>query len=241
MRNPRIYCDLPLDGQSLIELPPQATQHVAKVLRMQAGDPLRLFNGQGGEWQARIAELGKKQVSVELLEFRADDRQSPLRTELGQVLSRGERMDYAIQKATEMGVSAITPLLSERCEVKLKGERLDKRLEHWRQIAISACEQCGRNRLPDILPPQSVAEWSATRTTELALVLHHRTAQRLEELAPPTSVALLIGPEGGLTAEEIATAEANGFRPVALGPRVLRTETAPIAALSLLQYFWGDY
>lgn len=241
MRNPRIYCDLPLTVDAPVNLPAQAAQHVGRVLRMQVGDALRLFNGQGGQWQAEITQLGKKLVEVKLLEFLADDQQSPLRTELGQTLSRGERMDYAIQKATEMGVTQITPLFSERCEVKLKADRLQKRLDHWQQIAISACEQCGRNRVPEIVAPQTVSDWTCSRETALKLVLHHRTEKRLSEMEPPESVALLIGPEGGLTCDEITQAEAAGFNPLALGPRVLRTETAPIAALALLQFLWGDY
>lgn len=150
-------------------------------------------------------------------------------------------MDYAIQKATEAGVTAITPLWSERCEVKLNAERLDKRVKHWQQVAISACEQCGRNIVPTIHTPVKLEDWLTTRATELNFVLHHRTREKLSGFAQPESVSLLIGPEGGLTAQEIELAEDHRFNPLALGPRVLRTETAPVVAITLMQYLWGDY
>jgi 16S rRNA (uracil1498-N3)-methyltransferase len=147
-----------------------------------------------------------------------------------------------VQKAVEMGVSRIVPLSTERCDVKLKGDREDKRLRHWQQVAISAAEQCGRARVPEILPVMSLPEWlDYSEGCDLRLVLHHRTEQRLDTLAKPASVALMIGPEGGLSAEEIAQAEGHGFLPVALGPRVLRTETAPVAAMALCQWLWGDF
>ena len=150
-------------------------------------------------------------------------------------------MDYAVQKAVEMGVSEIVPLTTERCDVKLKGDREDKRLRHWQQVAISAAEQCGRARVPDIQPVMTVQQWlEHARACDLRLVLHHRTERSLNTLEKPSSIALMIGPEGGLTAEEIALAEDNGFLPVALGPRVLRTETAPVAAIALCQWLWGD-
>lgn len=150
-------------------------------------------------------------------------------------------MDYAIQKSVEMGVARITPLVSERCEVKLKGDREDKRLRHWQQVAISAAEQCGRARVPDIEPVATLADWFAvTGNEDLRLVLHHRTPQSLAGLDRPQTLALLVGPEGGLSDEEIQAAEAAGFLPAALGPRVLRTETAPVAALAICHWLWGD-
>ncbi len=240
MRNPRIYSDQPLSSDITVELIDNAANHVGKVLRMRAGEPLILFNGQGGAFQGNISAVSKKIVTVDLLEKLENDKESSLVIELGQTLSRGERMDYAIQKATEMGVSSITPLFSERCEVKLKAERIEKRLDHWKQIAISACEQCGRNIVPVIHTPQKLEDWLIKRKTELNFVLHHRTEKKLEGFGRPTSVSLLIGPEGGLTADEIALAESKGFNPLALGPRVLRTETAPVSAISLMQYLWGD-
>lgn len=241
MRNPRIYSEQPLQADSIIELAESAANHVGRVLRMRPAEPLVLFNGQGGAWQGRVESVSKKSVTVYLESFIEGDAQSPLTIELGQTLSRGERMDYAIQKATEAGVTAITPLWSERCEVKLNAERLDKRVKHWQQVAISACEQCGRNIVPAIHTPVKLEEWLSTRTTELNFVLHHRTREKLSGFQQPGSLSLLIGPEGGLTAEEIELAEGRRFNPLALGPRVLRTETAPVVAITLMQYLWGDY
>ncbi len=166
--------------------------------------------------------------------------ESPLRTHLGQALSRGERMDWAIQKAVELGVSEITPLFTERCEVKLQGERADKRQAHWQQIAVSACEQCGRSSVPVIHPPMALHDWLSALQVDVRLVLHHRTEQDLQSLPAPESAALLIGPEGGLSAGEIAQAEQAGFHAARFGPRVLRTETAPVVALTMLQHLWGD-
>lgn len=240
MKNPRIYSAQPLQAGASIELTESAANHVGRVLRMKPGEPLMLFNGEGGAWQCQIESVTKKTVLVQVGTFQEGDAQSPLRVELGQTLSRGERMDYAIQKATEAGVTDITPLFSERCEVRLNHERQEKRLKHWQQVAISACEQCGRNIVPVIHPPVRLEDWLVSRTTALNFVLHHRTEKKLEGYQRPDSVSLLIGPEGGLTEAEIAQAQASEFHPLALGPRVLRTETAPVVALSLLNYLWGD-
>lgn len=240
MKAPRIYTDQSLTDQHAIDLNENASSHVGRVLRMKAGDALRVFNGEGGQWLGQIEAVSKKTVTVQLREFMAENNESPLQTHLGQVLSRGERMDYAIQKATEMGVTQITPLFSERCEVKLQGDRIEKRLAHWQQIAISACEQCGRNIVPIINSPQKVSQWIIERDEELKFVLHHRTEKQLTGFDMPCSVALFIGPEGGLTAQEIEQAQEHQFYPLSLGPRVLRTETAPIAVLALLQHYWGD-
>ncbi len=246
MRNPRIYAPVAMMADVPVGLSENAAHHVGRVLRMRVGDPLILFNGElvngeGGCWQAEISEITKKGVQVVPRTFIKGDRESGLTISLGQTLSRGERMDYAIQKAVECGVTEITPLFTERCEVKLNSERSDKRTHGWQQMIISACEQCGRNRVPVIHPPMLLADWLASRQTELNLVLHHRTEQALEGYAKPSSVSLLIGPEGGLTADEIAKAEKHNFHSLALGPRVLRTETAPVAAISLMQYLWGDW
>ena len=241
MRNPRIFCEQPLQADSSITLPDSAANHVGRVLRMKAGEPLILFNGTGGAWQGAVESMSKKAVTVKLSSFIAADAQSPLTIELGQSLSRGERMDYVIQKATEVGVTSITPLWSERCEVKLKTERLDKRRQHWQKVAISACEQSGRNIIPTINAPMKMEQWLSSRKTQLNVVLHHRASKKLSDFAPANSISLLIGPEGGLTSYEIELAERQQFNALALGPRVLRTETAPVVAISLLQYLWGDY
>ncbi|WP_062265532.1 16S rRNA (uracil(1498)-N(3))-methyltransferase [Endozoicomonas arenosclerae] len=240
MRNPRIYTDQPLAEGQVVELTDSAANHVGKVLRMKPEEPLILFNGHGSSWQGSIQSVSKKSVTVTLSALIEKTTESPLKVHLGQSLSRGERMDYAIQKATEMGVIEITPLFSERCEVKLNAERQEKRLRHWQQIAISACEQCGLNRIPVIHPPENVADWMQMQETDLKFVLHHRTEKKLEGFDRPESVSLLIGPEGGLTQEEIVAAETSGFNALALGPRVLRTETAPITAVSIMHYLWGD-
>ncbi len=241
MRIPRIFTDSPLNIGSRCDLDDNAANHAGRVLRMQPGQSLRLFNGNGQDYTATITEAGKKRVEVSVEDARPNLTESSLEIVLGQTLSKGDRMDYAVQKAVEMGVTRIVPLSTERSEVKLKGDREDKRLRHWRQVAISAAEQCGRARVPDILQVMALSDWfEHTGDCDLRLVLHHRTLQTLGSMDRPTRVALMIGPEGGLNPEEIASAEAAGFLPVALGPRVLRTETAPVAAMALCQWLWGD-
>lgn len=239
MRLSRFFIDAPLSlGQH--ELPEAQAHYIGRVLRHAAGDAVQLFDGSGQEYRGELIEVGKKAVRVELREQLAGQAESPLRIHLGQGLSRGERMDWAIQKATELGVGEITPIVSERCEVRLKDERADKRLAHWRQVAISACEQCGRSVLPLIHPPTSLAEWQANVQAELKLVLHP-VAAPLESHARPQSLAFLIGPEGGLSEAEVEQARAAGFHAARLGPRVLRTETAPVVALAVAQQLWGDF
>lgn len=241
MRIPRIYTASPLSEGALAELDENAAQHVGRVLRMQSGQQLRLFNGDGHDYPATITETGKKRVEVRVEAPEANYTESPLQITLGQTLSRGDRMDYAVQKAVEMGVTCIVPLTTEHCEVKLKGDRESKRLRHWQSVAVSAAEQCGRARVPEILPVMTVEQWlEHSRNCDLRLVLHHRTAQSLAAMDKPQHIALMIGPEGGLSASEIALAEQDGFLPVALGPRVLRTETVPVAATALCQWLWGD-
>jgi len=209
-------------------------------MRMRAGDILTLFNGRGGEYAATINAVGKKFVAVDIGNHRDTDTESPLAIHLGITISRGDRMDWVIQKATELGAHSITPLLSERTEVKLKGDRAAKKRLHWQQIAIAACEQCGRNRLPEINPLQSLPAWLDTATADLKLVLHHRALVTEEAIESPSSIALLIGPEGGLSEAEIGLAENAGYQSLGLGPRVMRTETAPLAAMAILQSQWGD-
>ncbi|HET8711910.1 MAG TPA: 16S rRNA (uracil(1498)-N(3))-methyltransferase, partial [Spongiibacteraceae bacterium] len=209
--------------------------------RMQCGESLKLFNGDGCEYEATIAGVDKKSVQVTIAAASAIERESPLTIHLGIAISKGERMDWVIQKATELGVTHITPLLTERVEVRLQGEREEKKLQHWRSIAISACEQCARNRLPGIDTPIALATWLDSIAADAKFVLHHRSAVALDSRADkPRSVALLIGPEGGLSETEIASAEKKGFAPLRLGPRIMRTETAPVAALSIFQFLWGD-
>lgn len=239
MRLSRFFVDAPLSlGDH--ELPQDQAHYISRVLRMSEGDAVQLFDGSGQEFRASLLEVGKKRVVVQVSETFAGQVESPLQIHLGQGLSRGERMDWAIQKATELGVNEITPIFSDRCEVRLKDERADKRLQHWRQVAISACEQCGRSRVPVIHPPLLLADWLKQAEADLKLVLHP-VAEPLVSHAKPGSLAFLIGPEGGLTDGEVETAQGAGFHSARLGPRVLRTETAPVVALSVAQQLWGDF
>lgn len=239
MRLSRFFIDAPLSlGEH--SLPEAQAHYIGRVLRMTEGQALQVFDGSGVEYHGTLLEVGKKQVRVQLDEQFAGQPESTLRIHLGQGLSRGERMDWAIQKATELGVAEITPIVSERCEVRLKDERAQKRQDHWQQIAISACEQCGRSVVPVIHPPLSLAEWLKQTEADLKLVLHP-VAEPLSSHPKPASLAFLIGPEGGLSEAEVEQAKAGGYHAARLGPRVLRTETAPVVALSVAQQLWGDF
>lgn len=241
MRIPRIFTEQTLITGELVQLEETASHHLSKVLRMQAGRELILFNGTGGEFIAIIQEVSKKYVTVVVAEHIADNRESPLQLELAIGISRGERFEWVLQKATELGVTKITPLITERTEVKVGGERQEKLVDRWQQIVISACEQCQRNLLPELSAPVQISEWLTTVNSDLRFVLHHRDSKTLPAEQKPQSVTLLIGPEGGLSESEIAQAQAKDFNALTLGPRVLRTETAPVAAISLVQYLWGDF
>jgi len=224
-----------------IQLEEGAARHLTSALRMTAGQQLVVFNGLGGEYSGELVEAKKGVASVRITAFKDIDRESPLPIHLAIGISRGERMDWIVQKATELGVTQITPLFSERCEVKLSGDRLHKKNRHWQQVAISACEQSQRNSVPQVNTPINLEQWLQLCKESLKLVLHQRTEKRLGDMTPTTdSIALLIGPEGGLSEREIDRATDSGFLPLALGPRVLRTETAPLAAISILQAQWGD-
>ncbi|ATG73337.1 16S rRNA methyltransferase [Zobellella denitrificans] len=241
MRIPRIHEPGPLGPGLELSLSEDGANHVGRVLRMQPGQALVLFNGAGGQYPAEILSADKKSVRVRLGDFDATEAESPLYFHLGQVISRGEKMEFTIQKSVELGVNVITPLFSSRCGVKLGGERLDKKLQQWQKIAIAACEQCGRNRIPEIRPAMDLSHWLAEETTELKLNLHPRAHHSVNTLPPPDSgVRLLVGPEGGLSDEEIEQARARGFVDILLGPRVLRTETAALTAITALQCRFGD-
>lgn len=240
MRNPRIHTEQALSAGSDLLLTGNAAHHAGRVLRMEAGQWLTLFNGDGLDYQAQILEAGRKSLQVRITDSSDPGTESPLTITLGQVMSRGDRMDYAIQKATELGVTHIQPLTSDRCEVKLSGDRERKRVANWQQVAISAAEQCGRARIPDVATPVKLAEWLNSCNQDLRLVLHDQGSP-LGGATTPASIALLIGPEGGLEDHEINAAHNSGFMPLALGPRVMRTETAPVAALGLCQWLWGDF
>ncbi len=241
MSGPRTYSSSPLSSGQRIDLDDQAVAHLIRVLRMGEGDAIRLFNGDGHEYAGQLCDVQKKGAAVMVGEILRSDAKTALTLQLGQVVSKGDRMDFTIQKATELGISDITPLWSERCEVRLKGERLDKKMEHWQKVAISACEQSGRNRIPTIHAPQHFADWAKDNNADVRLLLHPHRQKPLRDYAQPTSVALLVGPEGGFSEQEVEMAMSSGFAGLTLGPRILRTETAALAALSVFQFQWGDF
>lgn len=241
MRIPRVYSPQSIAVADLIQLEPAPSHHLASVLRMTTGQQVILFNGYGGEYRGELVAVKKGRVTVQITAFDGIDRESPLPIHLAIGLSRGERMDWIVQKATELGVAEITPLFTQRCEVKLNADRLAKKTRHWQQITISACEQCQRNKLPIINTASPLPQWLSTCSEDLKLVMHHRAHTGLQNLPQQNgSVGLLIGPEGGLSDQEINDATHQGFQALAMGPRVLRTETAPVAAISILQALWGD-
>tara|TARA_R110002049_G_scaffold23490_29_gene82753 strand:- start:128 stop:862 length:735 start_codon:yes stop_codon:yes gene_type:complete len=240
MRITRIYSTQKLDSHTTVVLEPGPSRHLARVLRLTVGDQLALFDGHGGEYPGEITAIDKREVQVHTGEHRNTESESPLAIHLGIGVSRGERMDWLIQKSTELGITALTPLLTEHTGVKLSGERAAKKVQHWQQIAISACEQCGRNRPPVIHALQSAENWLDTTEAEQKFVLHHRAQTIHVSGRNPGSIALFVGPEGGLSESEIAAAERSGYTALRLGPRVLRTETAPLAAIAILQAYWGD-
>lgn len=240
MRIPRIFHPQPLASQSRVTLDDNAARHVAKVLRLGLNAELILFDGHGGEYPATIVELGRRQIEVELGTQHTLEVESPLQITLAQGISKGDRMDYTIQKAVELGVSRIVPLNTERSVVNLKGERLEKKQAHWRGVIISACEQCGRNTLPELLPQQDIDTWLKSGVNGTGLLLDHRAETSIDSLQPDSAITLLIGPEGGLAEQERDRALAAGYQGLRLGPRVLRTETAALTAMAALQSRWGD-
>ncbi|MBI1195328.1 MAG: 16S rRNA (uracil(1498)-N(3))-methyltransferase [Gammaproteobacteria bacterium] len=239
---PRIYHSEPLTAGTQVTLEEQAGRHILRVLRLRPGAELILFDGAGGEYEARLAEGGRAAVA-DVISFTDIDRESRLEIHLAQVIARGERMDQIIQKAVELGVQRITPLTSERCGVRLEPGKAVKRLLHWQGVIASACEQCGRNRLPEIDDCIDLSPWLADGAGGIRFILHPEASERLADLAAPEDrkVTLLVGPEGGLTDAEVDAALACGFHAIRLGPRVLRTETAGMAAVSTLQALWGDF
>ncbi|MCU8085102.1 16S rRNA (uracil(1498)-N(3))-methyltransferase [Shewanella sp. SM23] len=241
MRVPRIYQPQPLAINQQLNLDEDGAAHIGKVLRMGNGEHISLFNGDGHDYLAEIVDAGKKYVTVKLLSCEANLSESPLNLHLGQVISRGDRMEFTIQKSVELGVNTITPLFSDRCGVKLNGERLEKKIQQWQKIVVSACEQSGRSQVPVIRPAMDLHDWCSEPTSALKLNLHPRAAHGINGLdLAHTRVRLLIGPEGGLSAEEIAMTETYQFTDVLLGPRVLRTETASLTAITALQLRFGD-
>lgn len=242
MSTVRIYTSEPLMSGQTRTLTPAASRHVSRVLRLGAGDPITVFDGSGTDYQAEIIGIARESVRVRVGAGRAVSRESPLHVMLLQGVSRGPRMDMVVQKATELGVTEILPVHTTRSVVHLAGERAAARLAHWRSIAASACEQCGRSVLPAIHPPAEFANAALPVSPgTLGLILHPDGAMAgvLRE-ERPERVLLAIGPEGGFTPDELAAFANSGWTRLRLGPRILRTETAPIAALSVLQFAWGD-
>ncbi len=241
MRIPRIYHAGPLSVGHTVTLSQSASQHVLRVLRTKISSQLILFNGDGDEFIATLMAI-EKNLGVVMIESKVTRHvESPLHIHLGQGISRGERMDFTIQKAVEIGVGSITPLFTERCEVKLRGDRLTKKTQHWQNIVIHACEQSGRNIIPTIHTPQPLSDWLA-QCSGLSLVGDPEASTTLcKNTDTIEHVNLLIGPEGGLSPDEIHLAKQCHFQGLSLGPRVLRTETAALVAMTLLQREWGDY
>jgi 16S rRNA (uracil1498-N3)-methyltransferase len=234
---------VPLAPGTELVLPPQPAHHAARVLRLKTGDAVTLFNGEGGEFAARLIRIDARIVVAAIDARRAVERESPLNVTLAQGLATAERMDSIVQKSVELGVGAIVPLATARSVSKLDQARAARRLEHWRKIAMSACEQCGRNRLPEIFPIIQIEAWlSQPAAASLRLMLAPDAAESLAAIAQPEGkIELLIGPEGGFAPEETAAAKQAKFRAVRLGPRVLRTETAAPAALAALNALCGDW
>jgi len=238
-RVPRLFVDTTLAPQTRIDLPDEAAHHATRVLRLEEGDPVVLFDGRGGEYAARLASRARGAAEVEVGEFRAVERESPLEVTLVQALSSSDRMDFTIQKATELGVAAIQPVLSAKSVVRLDGEREAKKLERWRRVAIAACEQCGRNRLPGLREPLPLERYRAPAAAS-KILLSPAGSAKLAGLARPP-VVLAVGPEAGFSDEEEALLVRDGFARVRVGPRVLRTETAALAALAALNALAGDF
>ncbi|MDD4868065.1 MAG: 16S rRNA (uracil(1498)-N(3))-methyltransferase [Mycobacterium sp.] len=240
---PRFYCPPPLPSGGKLELPAEAAHHAARVLRLRSGDAVQIFDGNGNERHG-VLEISGKRASVGNIVSVDTNRESPLPVLLAQAMSSSEKMDWVIQKATELGVAAIQPLDTNRSVAKLDAERAAKRVDHWQQVAIAACEQCGRNVLPQIHAPLDIMQWLRQMQTgaDAKFILLPQGAAALHAQARPTGrVVLLIGPEGGFTDAESDTALHCGFAPIRLGARVLRTETAAIAGLAALQTLWGDF
>lgn len=242
MRLTRIHCPGPYAAGAELSLPPSGAQHLTRVLRLREGAALSVFDGEGQEFRAEISHIQGSAVQVRLTAALPTTSESPLQITLVQGVSRGERMDWTLQKATELGIAAIIPVITSRSVVRLDARQAQKKQEHWRAVVTSACEQCGRARIPTVAEPQTLREFLTTGRKEgLRLVLSPSAPASLAGLSSmPGRAQILIGPEGGLDDDEILAARDAGFMPVRLGPRVLRTETAAVVALSVLQGLWGD-
>jgi 16S rRNA (uracil1498-N3)-methyltransferase len=245
---PRFFVDSSLEPGDVVALPDEVARHV-QVLRLAAGDSLTLFNGRGGQYEADLVEIGRRSAVARIGAFEPLDAEPPYHITLAQGIAGGDKMDWLIEKAVELGVARIAPLTTARAVVRLSAERASRRHAHWEGIVRAACEQCGRNRLPEVDPAQDFSKWlealpAPADDTALRLMLSPRAATAFASLpaaAPNVEVVLLIGPEGGLSPEEEDAARERGFAPLSLGPRVLRTETAGMAVLAALAARWGGW
>ena len=238
---PRIHCEFTLGPGAQFRLAPEAAQHVAKALRLKAGDALTFFDGSGGEYDATIQRIDRDRVDVKLGAWRDVDREGVLSVGLAQGLPEADKMDWIIQKATELGVGWVQPVICERSVVRLSGERAARREAHWRRVAIAASEQCGRTRVPDVRPTLAFMAWVALPDAPRRWLLDPGARSIAAQVPPPSPLELVVGPEGGLSERERELALARGCDTVALGPRILRTETVAVAALAALQTLCGDF
>jgi 16S rRNA (uracil1498-N3)-methyltransferase len=237
---PRFFAPVQLSLGAEIDLPERVARHCA-VLRLRRGDAVVLFNGEGGEFSAELTRVSRRDARAHVISRQTSERESPLVIALAQCVSSGDRMDATLQKSTELGVSRIVPVASERSVVRLSSDRADRRVAHWRNVVIAACEQCGRNHVPEVAAIIDFDGFLGQAAADgLRLLLAPDADRDLKRLEPPGKVTLLVGPEGGLAPEERQRAERRGFVPVRFGPRVLRTETAPLAAIAAMQALWGD-
>jgi 16S rRNA (uracil1498-N3)-methyltransferase len=242
MASPRIFCDVRLGPGAQFSLPEDAANHVGRSLRLRPGDALVVFDGRGGEYEAVILRIDRGHVEVKTGAYREPERESPLAVGLVQGLPEADKMDWILQKSVELGASWIQPLVCERSVVRLSGDRAARREAHWQRVVIAACEQCGRNLVPPLRPTLAFRDWAAIPTDAARWMLAPGADERLAARpAPAGPVQLLVGPEGGLSERELDIAAAVGFTSLSLGPRVLRTETAPLAVLSAMQALWGDF
>jgi 16S rRNA (uracil1498-N3)-methyltransferase len=239
---PRFFCQIPLAAGAEIALPETAARHAVRALRLKSGAAITLFNGEGGEYQGTIASIEKDAVRVALAAYSPAERESALDVTLVQALGTSDKMDWIVQKAVELGVTRVQPMLARRCVLRLDGDRAETRVAHWQAVAIAACEQSGRNRVPQVLPLRSLVEATALAHAALKVALSPDEGVALNSIeAAQRPVALFVGPEGGFSVEEQDAMRRAECRFVSLGPRVLRTETAGVAALAAMQALWGDW
>lgn len=242
MASPRIYCDVRLGPGAQFPLPEDAANHVGRALRLRAGDSLVVFDGRGGEYDAVIQRIDRGRVEVKTGAFRDADREASVEVGLVQGLPEADKMDWILQKSVELGVARIQPVVCERSVVRLSGDRAARREAHWQRVMVAACEQCGRNRVPELRPTLAFRDWAAQPSQAERWMLAPGAGEPLATREKPAGpVELLVGPEGGLSERELDIAATVGFTALSLGPRVLRAETAPLAALAAMQALWGDF